>query len=71
MPTQAPLQDDTKHAQLDRILFGLNDRFNGGGGNCAAVACVLGEVLWAGGDFVVVSGEHYQFADHVFLRWQG
>lgn len=44
---------------------------NGFGGNCAKVATILDHVLQAQGDFVVVTGEHYEYADHVFLRWEG
>lgn len=45
--------------------------YNGFSGNCAQVAMVLDEVLDTSGDYVVVSGEHYEYADHVFLRWEG
>lgn len=65
-----PTSDRTP-AQLRQALKSLVREFNGGGGNCALVACVLDEVLETGGDFVVVSGEHYEFADHVFVRWEG
>jgi hypothetical protein len=55
---------------LHRTLQQLGASHNGLGGNCARVARVLDEVLDAGGDYVVVCGEHYEFADHVFLRWE-
>lgn len=66
MPPQTP----EAAQQLRQVLRALHRQFNGGGGNCAQVACVLDCVLDTGGDFVVVSGEHYVFADHVFVRWQ-
>lgn len=44
---------------------------NGFGGNCAKVATILDHVLQAQGNFVVLAGEHYEYADHVFLRWEG
>lgn len=60
-----------KIEQLQQVLSQLGKTFNGGGGNCAQVACVLDDILDAGGNFVVVAGEHYEFADHVYLRWEG
>ena len=56
---------------LEATLQELGKTFVGGGGNCAQVACVLDDLLETGGDFVIVSGGHYEFADHVFVRWQG
>ena len=53
---------------LETTLQELAQHHNGFSGNCARVAQVLDEVLDTGGDYVVV-GEHYEFADHVFLRW--
>lgn len=54
---------------LEATLRELAPRHNGFSGNCARVARVLDEVLNTGGDYVVVAGESYEFADHVFLRW--
>ena len=54
---------------LEATLLELAEHHNGFSGNCARVARVLDEVLDTGGDYVVVVGEHYEFADHVFLRW--
>lgn len=64
-PTQEMLES------IERVLADLETQFNGGGGNCAKVACALDDLLGGAGDFVVVAGEHYEFADHVYLDWQG
>lgn len=45
--------------------------FDGFSGNCARFAIALNQVLSAHGDYVIVSGDHYEYADHIMLRFQG
>lgn len=58
-------------ALLDGLLQELEAVHNGLFGNCAQVAVILDEALDTDGDYVVVAGEHYEYADHVFVRWEG
>lgn len=69
------MSDTLEHDKQQRLLVAkalkqASKDQNGFGGNCAAVAYILDHVLQAEGDYVVVNGEHYEFADHVFLRWK-
>ena len=63
-------EDKRQRSLLAQALKEAGRGQNGFGGNCAAVAYILNHVLDAEGDYVVVNGEHYEFADHVFLRWK-
>lgn len=56
---------------LSHVLAELALDHHGFCGNCARVAHVLDQVLDAQGQYVIVAGEHYEYADHVFLRWEG
>ena len=45
---------------------------SGFAGNCARFAIVLNRALGGGGIYVVAdSGEHYEYVDHVALRYRG
>lgn len=55
---------------LEQALAIASEGQNGFSGNCAEVAVVLNEAVGGEGQYVVVVGEHYEYADHVFFRWK-
>lgn len=58
--------------RIDRAIKQVARTHNGFGGNCAAFALVLNKVLGGGGTYLCAdSGEHYQYVDHVALRFDG
>lgn len=62
--------DKTLRAHLAAALAVASEGQNGFSGNCAEVAVLLNEAVGGESDYVVVVGEHYEYADHVFLRWK-
>lgn len=62
-------QDEAQ--DLGSRIKAVGDRFDGFSGNCARFAVALNQVLDADGDYVIVNGEHYEYADHVMLRHRG
>ncbi len=55
--------------QLACSLNMLSSQFNGFGGNCASVAQVINEVVGSPNTYLAVSGDHYEFSDHILLKW--
>lgn len=55
--------------QLSCSLNMLSSQFNGFGGNCASVAQVINEVVGSPNTYLAVSGDHYEFADHILVKW--
>ena len=51
---------------VEKALLAAAEGQNGFSGNCAKVAVILNEVLEGDDAYVVVTGEHYEYADHVF-----
>lgn len=64
------VDDQAQRKHLCEALKKASKGQNGFGGNCATVAYILNHVLEAEGTYVVVGGDHYEFADHVFLEWK-
>mgnify|MGYP000104105110 CR=1 FL=1 len=69
MPVHTP-SDDTLRALLEAALAVASENQNGFSGNCAEVAVALNEAIGGDSQYAVVVGEHYEYADHVFLRWK-
>lgn len=58
--------------RIDRAIKQVASRHDGFGGNCAVFAVVLNKVLGGGGTYLCAdSGEHYEYVDHVALRFDG
>ena len=55
--------------QVKKALRAAAEGQNGFSGNCGRVAVILNEVLAGNSEYVVVVGEHYEYADHVFMKW--
>lgn len=55
--------------QLQVILKHLSRTFNGFSGNCGSVAEVINEVLDGEDDYLLVDGGHYQYVDHILVKW--
>lgn len=57
--------------QVQQVVKEVGRRFNGLSGNCARFAVVLNKVLDAGGTYVGIDVDHYEFYDHVCLAYKG
>lgn len=64
------LSDSQLRDVLEQALAVAAEGQNGFSGNCAEVAVLLNEAVGGEGHYVVVVGEHYEYADHVFFRWK-
>lgn len=55
--------------ELNQIIKETNKKFNGFSGNCAKFATVLNKVLGGDDMFILVEGGHYEYVDHIALKW--
>lgn len=60
-----------EHVALEKAICNAVEKhhLSGDSGNCALFASALREVLGEG--HYICAGDHYEYADHVWLEWRG